>query len=61
MEVFITEVLNNMRRIKRVNWLEITDNPDNQAYNYRVNFSITCISDDDEDDEGEIIEESIIL
>ena len=50
-----------MRRIKRVNWLEITDNPDNQAYNYRVNFSITCISDDDEDDEGEIIEESISL
>ena len=61
MEVFITEVLNNMRRIKRVNWLEITDNPDNQAYNYRVNFSITCIGDDDEDDEGEIIEESISL
>lgn len=57
MEIFITEILNNMRRIEKVNYVEITDNPDNQTYNYRINFSITCINDDDE--EGELIEESI--
>lgn len=59
MEIFITEVLENMRRVEKVNWIEITDNPYNQEYNYRVNFSITCIADDDE--EGEIIEESLTI
>lgn len=58
-EVFITEVLEKMRRISKVNWVEITDNPDGEYYNYRVNFSITCVSDDDE--EGEIIEESFVV
>lgn len=59
MEIFITEVLENMRRVEKVNWVQITDNPDNQTYNYRINFSITCIAD--EEDDGEIIEESFNL
>ena len=57
MEIFVTEVLNNMRRIERVNYVRITDSPDNQDYNYRINFSVTSISDTDDD--GELIEESI--
>lgn len=61
MEIFITEVLNSMRRVKTVNWVEITENPDNQYYNYRINFSITTISDEDDDAEGELIEESITV
>ena len=32
MEIFITEVLTNMRRIERVNYVEITDSPNNQEY-----------------------------
>ncbi|MBQ2653089.1 MAG: hypothetical protein IJF83_05995 [Methanobrevibacter sp.] len=56
MEIFITEVLENMRRVQRVNYVKITDSPDNQDYTYRINFSITSIMDDEED--GEIIEES---
>lgn len=59
MEIFVTEVLDNMRRVQRVNWVQVTDKPDNQDYSYRVNFSVTCIADEDED--GEIIEESFNL
>ena len=55
-EIFVREVLENMRRISKVNWIEVTDNLVNEDYNYKVNFNITCISDDDDD--GEIIEES---
>jgi hypothetical protein len=57
MEIFITDVLLNMRRVDKVNYVNVTDSPDNQNYYYRVNFSVTCIHD--EDVEGEIIEESI--
>lgn len=59
MEIFITEVLHSMRRVAKVNYVEITDNPDNQDYHYRINFSVTCITD--EDVEGELIEESITV
>lgn len=58
-ELFITDVLQNMRRVSKVNWVKITDNPDNELYNYNVSFNITCISD--EDIEGEIIEESFTI
>lgn len=61
MELFVTEVLSNIRRIKKVNWVNITDNPDNQLYNYKINFSITALSDDEEDVsvyDGDVIEES---
>lgn len=57
MEIFITDVLTNMRRVAKVNYVTITDNPNNQNYYYKVNFSVTCIHDEEE--EGEIIEESI--
>lgn len=59
MEIFITEVLTNMRRVERVNYVEITDSPNNRNYSYKINFSITSISDTD--DEGELIEESITV
>lgn len=57
MEIFITEVLSNMRRVERVNYVQITELQGNQDYSYRVNFSITSISDSEDD--GELIEESI--
>lgn len=60
MEIFITEVLENIRRISKVNYVEITDNTENNnGYDYEINFSITCINDDDEI--GEMIEESILV
>lgn len=50
-EVFITETLENMRRVRRVNWVEVKDNPDNRYYNYKVNFNISCTIDEDTDEE----------
>ena len=47
MEVFVTDTLNNMRRVKHINWINITDNPENQRYNYRIDFSITPLPDED--------------
>ena len=58
-EVFVTEVLENIRRINKVNWVQVTDNPHGEEYSYQVDFNITCINDDDE--EGEIIEESFLV
>ena len=45
-EIFISEVLEKMRRVKKVNWVRVTDSPNNQLYNYRVRFSITATLDD---------------
>ena len=59
LELFVTEVLQNMRRVDTVNWVEIINNPDNELWNYKVHFNITCISD--EDLEGEIVEESFTI
>lgn len=64
-ELFIAEVLNNIRRVKKVNWVDVTE-PMNQEYNYKVAFSITCRIDEDSDgDEDEVetvtIEEEIII
>lgn len=58
-EIFVTEVLENMRRVSKVNWVEVSDNGIGEDYFYKVEFSITCLNDDDE--EGEIIEESFTV
>lgn len=42
-ETYITETLNNMRRVKNVNWVEITEET-NESYD--VSFSITSINDE---------------
>ena len=49
MELFVTEVLNNMRRIEKVNWVRVTDNPNGQTYDYQVSFNVTCLIDEDAD------------
>lgn len=41
-ELYTLEVLEQMRRIKNVNWIEITE-PDN--HNYQISFSVTSITD----------------
>ena len=64
MEVFLTEVLGNMRRVKKVNWVQITDNPDREYYNYQVTFNVSCRLDEeyiDEDVDTTIIEESFLV
>lgn len=42
-ELFITEVLENMRRIKDVNWITVTEAEDGK---YNVEFNVTSINDD---------------
>lgn len=64
MEIFITEVLESMRRIKKVNWVVIEDNPDKEYYNYKVHFNVSCMIDEDYDEEDvdtTIIEESFLV
>ena len=46
-ELFVTETLESIRRISKVNWVVVTDNPDNEKFNYRVDFSISCMRDED--------------
>lgn len=46
-EVFVIDVLNSMRRVEKVNWVEVFDNPNDNYYNYQVVFNITCVVDDD--------------
>ena len=43
LEVFIEEVLENMRRIQTVDSLDITET---DAYSYEVKFSVTSITDE---------------
>ena len=53
-ELFITEVLEKMRRVRKVNWVYVTDGTDDMAYNYSVAFNVSCVRDEeyyDEDDE----------
>lgn len=42
-ELFTVEVLENMRRIQEVNWIEVTDSPD---HNYTITFNVTSINDE---------------
>lgn len=52
-ELFIEEVLENMRRVKKVNWIEVQDSLDRDMSKYHVTFSVTSIID--EVVEGEIL------
>ena len=47
MELFITETLQSIRRVRKVNWVQVTDNPDGEDYNYQVNFSVSGVIDED--------------
>lgn len=63
-ELFVTEVLDNMRRIKNVNWVIVEDAPDNIDYEYNVHFNVSCMIDEDYDEEDvntAIIEESFLI
>lgn len=50
MEVFVKETLLSIRRVKRVNWIKIIDAPNLDDYNYRIEFNITPLSDEDLED-----------
>lgn len=63
-EVFVTDVLKNMRRIKSVNWVEIVDSPNEEYYNYMITFNVSCMLDEDytvDDINTEIIEGSFLI
>lgn len=42
-ELFVTEVLENMRRVQEINFVEVTDD---ENAKYKVTFSVTSINDD---------------
>lgn len=42
-ELFVVEVLENMRRISSVNSVKVTDD---DAYSYHIDFNVTSISDE---------------
>ena len=44
-ELFIEETLTHMRRVQKVNWVNITDNPNGNIYKYHVDFNVTSIND----------------
>lgn len=48
-ELFVIEVLSNIRRVQKVNWVEVIDNPDGAMYKYKINFNISCVADEDID------------
>lgn len=64
MELFVSEVLENMRRIKEVHWVVVEDNPNGEDYNYKINFKVSCMLDEEytEDEVNvSIIEESFVI
>ena len=42
-ELFVNEVLENMRRISLVNWIDVTDD---DSCSYKIEFNVTSISDE---------------
>ncbi len=42
-ELFVIEILEKMRRILEVNWIEVTDSEDNA---YKITFNVTSINDE---------------
>lgn len=66
-ELFTTEVLENMRRVRKVNWVEVSDNPSNSSngdYNYQVHFNVSCTLDEDfteKDVNTTIVEEDFLI
>lgn len=65
MEIFVTEVLEEMRRIQTVNWVQIIDSPNNKSYEYQITFNVSARLDEDYEDTDEIdttiIEESFLI
>lgn len=59
-ELYVTESLNNIRRVKKVNWVVVEDSPNNDYYNYSVSFSISCMRDEDYDDDVDELDYDII-
>ena len=59
-ELYITETLESIRRIKKVNWVVVEDNPNNNMYNYGVRFSVTAVRDEDYDENVESLDLDII-
>ena len=45
LELFIEDTLEHMRRVQKVNWINITDNPKGNIYKYQVDFNVTSIND----------------
>lgn len=45
LEVFIEETLTQMRRVQKVNWINITNNPKGNNFKYQVDFNVTSIND----------------
>lgn len=45
-QIFIEEVLLNMRRIRKINWINVEDSLDNDYAKYHVTFSVTSITDE---------------
>ena len=50
-ELYVQEVLKNMRRVKKINWIEVTEKQ-SAPYHYLVSWSVNSISD--ETIEGEL-------
>ena len=56
LEIFITETLNKIRRVKKVYWVIVEDMVDENYYNYQVRFKVSCIRDDDDyNDDDELL------
>lgn len=45
LELFIEETLSRMRRVQKVNWINITNNPKGNNFKYQVDFNVTSIND----------------
>lgn len=50
-ELYVQDVLKNMRRVKKINWIEVTEKQ-SEPYRYLVCWSVNSISD--ETIEGEV-------
>ena len=49
-ELFITDTLESIRRVRKVNWVIVEDNPNHNKYNYLCKFCVSCTSDEDFED-----------
>lgn len=50
-ELYVTDVLKNMRRIESINWVQITEDAN---YSYNISFSVYSIND-------ELVEGSVVI
>lgn len=46
MELFVEDVLKNMRRVYKINEITVEENVDNNTFKHRISFSVTSISDE---------------